>query len=358
MSISKNQAQVYIKNLYGEAFSLTPSALIVLFEIDITDILMAEGVISDLSGNESSRIFRFHNNIPLVNTSIWWQNKEYIAVPVRAEGFETNSRGTLPTPRLGISVSSEGISALALLKDQMYKVADIAGAKVTRIRTLAKYLDPKNFVDGVNNNVGVSQTEFPRDIYYVDRKSSESKNSIEFELASVLDVEGIKLPNRVVVANRCIWSYRGEGCMYEANQNRNEKVHGLAQVNGAPYAKLPASAPPVATENDETFDELLPGTSLVAKGAWKRGETYRKGEYVYVEKDGIKYYFVAKFNHTSPNICPPNPVYWYADCCSKQIKGCRLRWGKVGNKESWGYKSNILNGAIPFGGFPATSKLQ
>ena len=78
----------------------------------------------------------------------------------------------------------------------------------------------------------------------------------------------------------------------------------------------------------------------------------------YIEKDKIKYYYVAKenlsldINKKNP---PPNTTYWMADQCSKSLNGCRLRWGseaKVSaNDCPIGY-----NKGLPFGGFPAARK--
>jgi len=73
---------------------------------------------------------------------------------------------------------------------------------------------------------------------------------------------------------------------------------------------------------------------------WEKSNNaiYSKGQYVYVELDGIKYYFVSKVNGNKYS--PFNANYWIADQCSKRLKGCRKRFGSP----------------LPFGGFPATSK--
>src|SRR3990167_7274394 len=129
-----NQAQTSLKNLNAELFSLLPSTLVTLFEIDVTDLSDELGI--EL-GNDA-KLFRFHNNVKLLNTSIIWQGNTYIAAPVIADGFETSSKGKLPRPRLGISVNGEGIEALAILKNTLRDLEDLVGAKVTRRRTFAK----------------------------------------------------------------------------------------------------------------------------------------------------------------------------------------------------------------------------
>lgn len=366
---SLKQASV---KLNEEIFSLNPSALITLFEIDITNLLFNAGWTFDAVGQgqewENKRIFRFHN-LRAYQSSIWWNNKEYFAAPIVAEGFEVNSRGTLPVPKLALSVRPEEIPLLATLKLQIKKVGDLVGGKVTRIRTLAKFLDAKNFPPSFENEDADPYAEFPRDIFYIDRKSNENKQTIEYELASILDVEGVQLPHRLVISDRCPWTYRGEGCLYEKDQNRTE-IHGEDAV-------LLTEAPSVATENDEKIADIL--EEIYPGQGWKEGyfpfylgewmnynitnEYWFPGNETYIEKDGIKYYFISKKTQTAGMIKPPpDNEYWIADMCSKTLRGCKLRWGKDAN----GNPSLALNvsatnpheGCLPFGGFPGINKAR
>ena len=73
---------------------------------------------------------------------------------------------------------------------------DLTGATVTRIRTLARFIDNANFTG--NNPFGTPDpnAEFPREIYSVDRKSAENREVVEFELAAVFDLAGIRVPKR------------------------------------------------------------------------------------------------------------------------------------------------------------------
>lgn len=350
--MDKNTAQISIKNLYGEVFSLTPSALITFFEIDISNLIFDQGLLTDLNrDNENQRIFRFHNNVSLLNKDLIWQGYTYMAAPITADGFELNSRGTLPVPKLAITSSDEGIPLLSTLKSQINRLGDLAGAKVTRIRTLMKFLDKENFENAINPTED-KNAEFPRDVFYIDRKSNENKTGIEYELSSILDIEGVKLPARLVVANRCVWSYRGEGCMYERSANRVESIHGSAS-----HSILPNDAPPVANEKNEKIADLLPGVNLVYKGKWQRGKVFNIGDYIYVEKDGLKYYFVAKITVPS-DTSPPNANYWIADLCGKQISSCKIRWGLGSPGQNPLIGGNPNHGCLNFGGFPATSKVR
>jgi hypothetical protein len=74
--------------------------------------------------------------------------------------------------------------------------------------------------------------EFPREIYYVDRKIIETRDVIEFELAAVFDLIGVRAPKRQCVSNVCQWKYRGPECGYTGNayfNTNNQPVTSLAQ---------------------------------------------------------------------------------------------------------------------------------
>jgi len=120
----KSQAQISSKKIVTQALSLTPDAVVSLFEIDFTDICRDTGAINagDLVSNPDAGFFRFHNCIKLTSSSILWNDKEYIAAPINAEGYEMNARGTLPRPTLTITVSDQGIPLLTQLKEKIYQV--------------------------------------------------------------------------------------------------------------------------------------------------------------------------------------------------------------------------------------------
>jgi len=109
----------------------------------------------------------------------------------------------------------------------------IEGAKVTRIRTLARYIDGVNFPGGTNPYGTPDPTaEFPREVFYIDRKAVETRDVIEFELAAVFDLIGVRAPKRQCVSNICQWEYRGPECGYAGNAyfNTNDQpVPTLAQ---------------------------------------------------------------------------------------------------------------------------------
>ena len=172
---------------------LAPSAVIELFVLDLS--LFNEGVV------------RFHAGTNELRRQVVWQGNAYEPFPIQADGFEFNGNGQVPRPKLKVANVAGSITALIL------SYQDLVGAKITRKRTLVKYLDGVNFASGTNSTADAS-AEFADDVYYIDRKSRETRDVVEFELAASFDLEGVSLPRRQIVQNVCPWGYRRSECGY------------------------------------------------------------------------------------------------------------------------------------------------
>ena len=185
-----------ISSVYEELSKLAPSAIIALFEVRLSN---------DLHG--SNDIYRFHNGCNAnVNGNIVWDGNQYTRQAVEASGFDYSSTGQLPRPTLTISNLDNTITALLVVVNATTPGCDLAGAEVRRIRTLKKYLDGETAAD--------PNAQWPVEIWEVDRKSSENRNVVEFELASKLDRPGDKIPRRQLIGNICQWAYRSSECGY------------------------------------------------------------------------------------------------------------------------------------------------
>ena len=94
-------------------------------------------------------------------------------------------------------MGSPSISAILLTVNQTTAGNDLTGAKVVRIRTMARFLDAANF-SGATNPFGTPDptAEFPQEIYYIDRKKAENREVVSWELAAVFDLAGIRSPKR------------------------------------------------------------------------------------------------------------------------------------------------------------------
>ena len=186
----------------GDLQAPAPSSIIELFELQL---------FANIHGVNYT--YRVHAGTNLnANGQVVWAGNSYLRFPVEADGFEYNGQGQLPRPKIRVSNILGTITALLLSLP-----SGITGAKVTRIRTLARYLDAVNFPGSVNPYGTPDPTaEFPHEVYYVDRKVIESREVVEFELAAAFDLIGVRGPKRQCVSNICQWRYRSAECGYIA----------------------------------------------------------------------------------------------------------------------------------------------
>ena len=235
-----------------EIQKLAPSAIIELFVLDCTAF--------------GGSLLRFHAGTNQLSGNIVWQGNTYTAFPIQASGFDYSGNGQLPRPKLAVANVAGTITALVLSYD------DLLGAKLTRKRTLAKFLDDANFnaqsLDlnftaqdyRVRSSTADPTAEFSDEIYYVDRKTVETKDFVEFELAAAFDVAGVQLPRRQIIQNVCVWKYRGTECGYSGTNywNTSDQVVGSLALDACgkrlsscklrfgQYAPLPFGAFPSA----------------------------------------------------------------------------------------------------------------
>lgn len=81
----------------------------------------------------------------------------------------------------------------------------------------------------INQSADPNQ-HFPDDVWYVERKVSENRYVVEWELSSAFDLQGVVLPARQVVQNSCAWQYRGPECGYTGGYfDKNDQPCGPEQ---------------------------------------------------------------------------------------------------------------------------------
>ena len=180
--------------VFNEIQNINPSSIIELFKLELKEGLNYQ------TGNPTGvdTVYRFHGGSNLdANGEIVWNGESYLRFPVEVTGFEYQ-KDQLPRPQMTISnMGSPSISSILLLANAFTIGNDLTGAKVTRLRTMVKFLDAANF-SGATNPFGTPDpdAEFPREIYYIDRKSAENREVVQFELAAVFDLAGIRAPKR------------------------------------------------------------------------------------------------------------------------------------------------------------------
>jgi len=152
----------------------------------------------------------------------------YFAIPFEVDGFESRGDGQLPRPKLTVANPKGVITDLIKRRD------DLVGSLFKRIRIFLKYIDESNFPEGINPfATSDPASRFDDDIYVFNRKVTENKYLIEFELVSPLEMENAKLPARIMIANYCPWHYRGLGCRY--GQRGDMKGPVVLSKQGAAY---------------------------------------------------------------------------------------------------------------------------
>ena len=177
------------------------SAIVEMFDIDLTAIT-----------GDPEDIFYFTNQLKPDETKIQWKGRTYEALPLLSSGYETNTTGQIAQPVLTVA------NIFGTFTDVIKNLEDLVGGKVTRRRTFAKYLDGEPEADTLQ--------EFPIDVYYIERKTEETALSITWQLNSVMDLEGLQLPRRVITQNHCLWRYRSSECGYTGAPvfNSNDEV--------------------------------------------------------------------------------------------------------------------------------------
>jgi lambda family phage minor tail protein L len=210
---------------YSEASKAAPTAIIEMFVLELNST--QHGI---------TATYRFHGGTNLVdNGPITWAGNSYTRLPIEADGFEYTGSGTLPRPRLRVANLLGTITGLLATLP-----GGLEGARVTRIRTFARFLDAVNFPGGVNPYGTPSpSTELPREVYFIDRKVMESREAVEYELAAAFDLAGVRLPKRMVLDNLCPWVYKSAQCSYSGGLPTCAKTLADCKAHFGGSADLP-----------------------------------------------------------------------------------------------------------------------
>jgi lambda family phage minor tail protein L len=290
---------------FSDLQAIAPSSVIELFVLELN--VKQHGV---------ADVYRFHAGSNLnANGELVWAGNSYLRFPVEADGFEYSGNGQLPRPKIRVANLLSTITAVLLTLPD-----GLEGAKVTRIRTLARYLDAANFPGAVNPYGTPDPTaEFPREVYYIDRKTTENRDVVEFELAAAFDLAGVRAPKRQCIANVCQWEYRSAECGYSAAVYYTTDDKLIRTGSGAPSAGT-------GTDGQyyyDTTNNLYYGPKTA--GAWGTG----------VSKSGIA----------------------AVDFCGKRLSSCKLRFGalvKTGTITSGSTTLTLNNTDGIIAGFPIT----
>lgn len=149
--------------------------------IELFELVFAGQVLRFTPGPRNQAIIRHAGN-------------QYMPVPIKVDGYSMTSAGSVPRPTLSISNIDNLMTPVIAEHD------DLVGAKVTRIRIF------ENNLDGALDE-DPSQT-FPPDIHFINKKTIQTREKVEWELVASIDQEGVKLPRRQVLRDYCQSVYR------------------------------------------------------------------------------------------------------------------------------------------------------
>ncbi|WP_112038466.1 phage minor tail protein L, partial [Escherichia coli] len=175
----------------NECTKLEQSALVVLWEVDLTEV-----------GGE--RYF-FCNEPNEKGESVTWQGRQYQAYPIQGSGFEMNGKGASARPTLKVSNLHGMVTGMA------EDLQSLVGGTVVRRKVYARFLDAVNFVNG-NSDADPEQEVISR--WHIEQCSELSAVSASFVLSTPTETDGAVFPGRIMLANTCTWTYRGDECGY------------------------------------------------------------------------------------------------------------------------------------------------
>ena len=213
---------------------INPSAIIELFTLT-----------TDATLHGSAQTYRFHNGTSLnANGDIIWAGNQYLKMPIEAEGFAFQ-KGQLPRPTLTVSNALGTITAILLNVNAVMAGNDLTGATVTRIRTLARYLDAINFPVTTTSTTTTTTIVDPTDVETVTYT------------VTVANVGGVNIFLINGVNNPVITMKRGS--TYIFNQSDNSNVgHPLRIKSDAGGQQTTINAGTLGTDATVTYQPAYP----------------------------------------------------------------------------------------------------
>jgi lambda family phage minor tail protein L len=242
--------------------------------------------------------------------------------PIELTDWGTDGKGNPVRPKLRASNINGYVSQFLLVQN------DLVGAKLTRTRVFARFIDAANFTNNVNPfGTPDPSAAYEPDIFFINRKVSESPEMVELECTSPWEIDNVQLPRRPMLATVCTHVYRdGETCGYI----------------GAP----------LSDRFGKLFETAAPdgyGYTLNARGAWDSSATYQVGDYVTLVSlndftYGETFYYVCSQPDITDIANNPqfNQTNWIADACPHNLLGCKAHFPSPAQ--------------LPLGSFPGTSR--
>jgi lambda family phage minor tail protein L len=266
----------------------------------------------------------FHGGA-LYDNSLLWQGVQYLPLAIESEGFDLLADGKLARPKIRVANVNNIVTNFL----QNYK--DFVNAKVIRKRVSVKFLDDANFDGGNPFGVADPTAELISEEWLMGRKVQESKEMVEFELNSPLDLENFSVNSRGVVAKFCYWNYRGEGCRYDG--------FPIERDDGSPFLDVNGNAVVPSWPSSYTLPLTKGGFFTDPTAEWSPSTNYVKTDVVYTKSPSI--FLQGENGSANPlqtaYVCvqdnigqepASNPSYWQKDGCTKKLPACQKRFNE------------------------------
>ena len=215
---------------------INPGSIIELFTIELNTAL-----------HGSNTIYRFHNGANLnADGEVVWAGNSYLRFPIECTGFEFGSTGTLPRPTIAVSNIFGTLTAIMQDINTTTVGNDLNGAKFTRIRTLARFLDAVNFAPETVTSTSTTTVADPADGETVTYTVTVVQDSGG---ANVFAINGVQKP--VITMKR--------GSTYIFNQSHSSNVgHPLRIKSDAGGQQTTVNAGTLGTDATVTYSPAYP----------------------------------------------------------------------------------------------------
>jgi len=345
--------------------------LIELELLDTTTLYFHSGTEGDLT------TVQFRDKLP---TDGVYTVREYTSIPIEIKGVERKTDGASNRPSLTVAnILTTFSSAIGDLTND-----DLIGRRIIRRQTLKKYLVGESADSGASS----PPIEFPQEKYIIDRIAGETKVSINFELAAVLDLEGVQLPNRTLYGKYCNWEYQGVannrgGCTWATDSKiKIGTTEHIAYFTIDDEPIVPAATSFSAWGGSAAKDDLKTHSSKkwrantstntapdVNSPDWTQVRTYEdydntegyvydSTDYEYVKHSNTIWRLVKSGTNKTPE---PGSVYWVrGDYCGKVLTSCKCRfqWQPKSGSTTVPSADKDTSKVMPFGAFPGSEKYR
>lgn len=366
-------------------------------------------------GDGSNNVLFFHDGKNENAEDITYDGNTYIALPLLLTGIEITSSGAANRPTITIANVESMLKTGSKFKTQMedgtwdatvdgepiaaadFKLDDLVGSRLTRRRTLEKYLSSSPTV------------EFPTDVYIIDRIQQKTNLFVTFELAAPFDLAGVRVPARTVVGKYCGWEYQGArseliasdrrgACIWKRNAQIDDGTSTytlFVNEHDEPILQLSSLGTVNAWSNSTSYalDAFVTKNNIYyqSKAASNQGNDPEAGEVFWrvvrvyttwssgqsytvdatdtkrnsiVLRDNVVWRAVVAHTSTNDNAPAAGASFWQrADVCGKLLQSCKLRYQAIGATTATGndfIPSTELStkAVLPFGAFPGTRKFR